>query len=240
MAVMRTGLTPLEPLAAQLAAQKQQAGRTRAVLVATGSFSPIHRMHIVQFEMARTFLASCHAVDVILGYISPSHDSYLRGKLGEEAIPYEDRVEMCKLAIKDHFTQNPTNDGFTIVVDQWEGHQAFFIDFPDVSDHQRSYLTSKFPQEKFLVLFLCGMDLYQKCSLAYMPWTVAVVRPGYSSSKKSTAKHNYVMERGTGGKWELCEDVSSTKMRANRTADNLTKLTYPSVVTHLKQLGWTT
>eukprot|EP01106_Pelomyxa_sp_JSP_P006598 TRINITY_DN2063_c0_g1_i3.p1 TRINITY_DN2063_c0_g1~~TRINITY_DN2063_c0_g1_i3.p1 ORF type:complete len:225 (+),score=30.12 TRINITY_DN2063_c0_g1_i3:277-951(+) len=152
MAVMRTGLTPLEPLAAQLAAQKQQAGRTRAVLVATGSFSPIHRMHIVQFEMARTFLASCHAVDVILGYISPSHDSYLRGKLGEEAIPYEDRVEMCKLAIKDHFTQNPTNDGFTIVVDQWEGHQAFFIDFPDVSDHQRSYLTSKFPQEKFLVL----------------------------------------------------------------------------------------
>ena len=39
---------------------EQNALRERAVLFSTGSFNPVHRGHLYQFEMARKFLAEKH------------------------------------------------------------------------------------------------------------------------------------------------------------------------------------
>lgn len=52
--------------------------------------------------------------------------------------------------------------------------------------------------------------------------------------------HNYLMEPGTGGEYELKSDISSTDMRKHRSKERLLQLTYPSVVEHLeKELHWT-
>lgn len=104
------------------------------------------------------------SVDVVMGYISPSTQRYVKKKLGDEAISFETRCHLCELAIADHQTEfrlSP-DDKFTLVVDRWEGSQPEFIGFKEVVKNRREYLHKKFPEQEFLVLYLCGMDLYEK------------------------------------------------------------------------------
>src|SRR6185437_6851701 len=54
------------------------------VLVGTGSFNPVHRMHIQMFELSRRYFERNPFTYVIAGFISPSHDAYVRRKLDNE------------------------------------------------------------------------------------------------------------------------------------------------------------
>ncbi|KAH3758256.1 Nucleotidylyl transferase [Pelomyxa schiedti] len=239
MAQQSEEMTPTRDLAALLA-RHHGAHPTKqlVVLLATGSFNPVHQMHIRQFEIARHWLNSHENVHVVAGYISPSHDKYLRMKLGAQAIAWTERVRMCELAVQDHFTQFPAEDGFTIFADKWEGMQSGFIDFPEVSANRRQFFASRFAAYNLITLFLCGTDLYVKCGLTYANFVVSVPRPGYTVRRKSTAQHNYTIPPGEGGPFERDSDVSSTAMRNTRDEAFLNSVTYPSVVQHLKAIGW--
>ncbi|KAH3761730.1 nicotinamide mononucleotide adenylyltransferase [Pelomyxa schiedti] len=230
--------TPTRDLAA-LIVRHHEAHPTKqlVVLLATGSFNPVHHMHIRQFEIARHWLNSHENLHVVAGYISPSHDGYLRDKLGDQAIAWTERVRMCELAVEDHFTQFPAEDGFTIFVDKWEGMQSRFIDFPDVARDRRDFFASRFAAFNLITLFLCGTDLYVKW-LTSSEYVVSVPRPGYTVSRKSTALHNYTVPPGEGGPFERDSDVSSTAMRNARDEEFLSSVTYSSVVRHLKTIGW--
>lgn len=79
------------------------------VLVATGSYSPVHRMHVHMFEVAKKSLeekypslllhilynylfdSQKHGFHVVAGFISPSHDNYVESKLGNAYIPADHR-----------------------------------------------------------------------------------------------------------------------------------------------------
>jgi cytidyltransferase-like protein len=110
------------------------------VLVACGSFSPVHKGHISMFETAKQWLET-HGYKVVGGVISPKHDAYVQSK-GGDGIPIQDRVNMLKLATQ----------GTWIKIDTWEASQASPKNRFVVLQH----LQQQYPNAQ--VAFLCGED----------------------------------------------------------------------------------
>lgn len=80
----------------------RESGKPRVVLLSTGAFNPIHRMHVQMFDHVKASLeADGHSV--IGAVLSPSHHQYLASKLLNSphwVIPAEQRLAMCRLAGK--------------------------------------------------------------------------------------------------------------------------------------------
>ena len=68
---------PVDKIAGNLA--RAPRGR-RCVLLTTGALNPIHRGHVAMFDRARDALEAEYGLDVVGGFLSPSHDTYLSGK----------------------------------------------------------------------------------------------------------------------------------------------------------------
>jgi cytidyltransferase-like protein len=148
----------------------------KAVLVATGSFSPVHRGHIEMMENAKKWLEE-NGYEVIKGFISPKHDSYVKTK--SDWIPIEDRVAMLNLMTK----------GSWIDIDTWEASQPTQRSRYDVVDR----IQQQYPDAK--AIFVCGEDvcpayLQQLPGLTtvhgYTYW-VSDREPGVSSSSAKKA-----------------------------------------------------
>ena len=96
-----------------------------AILLTTGSLNPIHTGHIDMMNFAKTELESYKKnstkYTVIGGFMSPSHDEYVRTK--PSYIRSDDRVKMIKIAVQD---------SNWIECDEWECKQKHFKDFPQV------------------------------------------------------------------------------------------------------------
>jgi nicotinic acid mononucleotide adenylyltransferase len=72
-------------------------GAKLAFVTLSGSFNPVHVQHIRLLEIARTALQQLGWA-VIGGFLSPSSDEYLAGKLSMEILSFERRRELCTLA----------------------------------------------------------------------------------------------------------------------------------------------
>jgi nicotinic acid mononucleotide adenylyltransferase len=166
-------LTPVEKLKNNLKVRKDQKSDISrlTVFVSTGSYCPIHLAHIDIFEKAKVLVFS-----IVKGYISPSHESYVKSKLGPEYIPSNHRLAMCQLAVKD---------SAWIDVSSWEIQQPFFVDFPTVIQNIENFLRSQFPLYTLDVFYLCGADHAVRCRLHRRNFKVlAVCRPGWSEQIK--------------------------------------------------------
>eukprot|EP01084_Bolivina_argentea_P125412 222208_1 len=76
------------------------------VLVATGTFSPVHRMHIINMELSKQHIEQFNwRYRVVGGFISPTHDEYCSYKLGDLSIPAVHRIQMLSLALDDNGTK---------------------------------------------------------------------------------------------------------------------------------------
>eukprot|EP01102_Stenamoeba_stenopodia_P001650 TRINITY_DN11492_c0_g1_i1.p1 TRINITY_DN11492_c0_g1~~TRINITY_DN11492_c0_g1_i1.p1 ORF type:complete len:473 (-),score=127.17 TRINITY_DN11492_c0_g1_i1:57-1475(-) len=107
--------------------------RLPVVLLMTGSFCPIHRMHIELLKETKKWLNKKRdefKMEVVAALISPLHDHYVFSKLGSAFIPATHRVKMCELAIREA--------GCTdwIFVDTWMSDQRWFVDYPDALRYQ--------------------------------------------------------------------------------------------------------
>lgn len=129
--------------------------KPKMVLLTTGSFNPVHFMHINMFGIAKNEMEKI-GFNIIGGYISPSQELYVKRKLGEEeTIKIEHRVDLLKAAIDDF--------GFKewLKVDLAESqHQNGFIDHHKVLISLKKYLNTIFPEENIRVAYLCGYDMY--------------------------------------------------------------------------------
>jgi nicotinamide mononucleotide adenylyltransferase len=76
------------------------------VLISTGSMNPIHRSHISNMIKTKNYLENVYHLNVLGGFISPTHDQYVEGKLGNELIFGIHRIEMCQKAIEEENQQN--------------------------------------------------------------------------------------------------------------------------------------
>jgi nicotinate (nicotinamide) nucleotide adenylyltransferase len=157
-------LTPTTKLLTNLLQLKSDSpSKMPVVLITTGSMNPIHKQHYNNLEIAKRELESrLSQVKVIAGYISPSQDCYVFGKLGKYAIPIDKRIEMCKLAV---------NESDWIDVDLWEAKSITsslgFIDYWEVL-----YRLSKFLNEhdeincNIKVFYLCGSDHFMRTGIS--------------------------------------------------------------------------
>ena len=71
-----------------------------AVMVVSGSFNPVHTQHIRAMEAARIGLERAGWA-IAGGFLAPSSDSYLQGKLNSHGLSFSRRTELCCLATQD-------------------------------------------------------------------------------------------------------------------------------------------
>ena len=249
-AQVRTPLsTPLDKVERLLERYRgEPASKCRCVLLSTGSYNPIHRMHVESFYLARRALEERNLL-VVGAFLSPSHDSYVRSKLGDhDCIGTEDRLNMCQLSIDAQQGQDVGSQPF-LSLDAWESSSCSHpIDHNKVTLSLREYLAQHFPNESIRVVYLCGSDHFTRCR--YMVWlrqqtnvSVAMVkRPshlknnahndGGFSQDSETFEDVYVIETSRE------EDCSSTLIRQRAQAgETISDLVFPQVEEYMRKNG---
>jgi hypothetical protein len=74
-------------------------GRQLAFLLLSGSFNPVHTQHIGALCVTKNYVESL-GWTVVGGFLAPSSDIYVQGKLGSDALPLKRRIALCCLAIE--------------------------------------------------------------------------------------------------------------------------------------------
>lgn len=211
-------------------------GRRRAILLSTGSFCPVHKGHLQNIDLAAKFLAEKHNVDSLVAYVSPSCDSYVSHKLGDECIPFEHRFQMVKLACDEH---NSQKNVLKIIPDSWEGNQPNFVPFPSVLDHFYHIIHREFPGQHLMVLYIAGADHFNRCSLYKKRYYVGISRIGYQIKGDTNAeRHTYICKDEKYSKY--FSDISSTMMRnARAQGESFDHLTFAPVAEYLHNvINW--
>ena len=117
------------------------------VLLTTGGFDPIHDGHIYMMEFAKEALEK-EGYDVIGGYLSPSHESYVSTKPYYKINAYE-RLDLCQECVKD---------SQWLIIDPWESiYVKTYINFTDVIQRLEQYLR-KHINPKIQVAYVFGGD----------------------------------------------------------------------------------
>jgi hypothetical protein len=149
----------------------RQAGDMRkpAVLLTTGAMNPVHLGHVDMFARARRCLEQEHGFSVLAGYISPSHEGYVRPKCEHFKQNYLEsnvRLECVRRAVQD---------SDWLECGAWEAApaRAQWPDFPVVVKALQTHLSGPDGCERDLTLggqkctvfYVCGLDHFKKCNL---------------------------------------------------------------------------
>ncbi len=117
------------------------------VLLTTGGFDPIHEGHIYMMEFAKKALEKA-GYNVVGGYLSPSHESYVSTKPFYTIDAYE-RLDLCQQIVKD---------SDWLMIDPWESiYTKTYINFTDVIQRLEKYLR-KHVDERIQVAYVFGGD----------------------------------------------------------------------------------
>ena len=117
------------------------------VLLTTGGFDPIHDGHIYMMEFAKEVLEK-EGYNVIGGYLSPSHESYVSTKPYYKINAYE-RLDLCQECVKD---------SEWLMIDPWESiYVKTYINFTDIIQRLEQYLR-KHVNPKIQVAYAFGGD----------------------------------------------------------------------------------
>ncbi len=141
------------------------------VLLTTGGFMPIHSEHIRMMEIAKQSIELVGRT-VIGGYLSLSHDDYVKNKfLNENYISSEKRIYLCEKVVAD----DPW-----LMVDPWEArYNKIPLTFTAVTTRLQKYLRKHtlLPVE---VVYVFGGDnaAFARAFIA-KGTCVCVKRPGY-------------------------------------------------------------
>jgi len=213
---------PVDKIARNLASAPR--GR-RCVLLSTGALNPVHLGHVAMFDRARDVLESEYGFDIVGGFLSPSHDTYLSGKHADETFfPAVQRLAMCAAATKDH----PF-----LAVASWESSvSGSWPDFPEVTATLERVLAERFPDEQIQVIYLCGQDHFRHAGASRLPGVAVVSRAG--KSERTDSARNIYAVRADGSFSQL----SATRVRealANEDMQTLKDCVHPDVLALLRE-----
>lgn len=130
-------------------------GASEVVLLATGALNPVHLGHVAMLERARAALES-DGLDVVGGFLSPSHDAYVGPKAaagGEAALPASVRLDLCRLAL----------EGLPwAAAASWESSvRGGWPDYPEVVESLAAALEDRWGSAAPRVVYVCGADHYR-------------------------------------------------------------------------------
>jgi len=161
---------PLEKICRRLASG-ERGDRPAVVLLTTGAFNPVHSGHVQLMESARAELEA-RGYFVAGGYLSPSHDSYVSTKLGEQALSAVLRLDLC---------QAVTASSGWLMASGWEALGVDrAINFTDVIVWTEAYLARHLGEAGRLeVVYVFGSDNVRFTrTFVARGMCVCVVRPG--------------------------------------------------------------
>ena len=198
------------------------------ILLTTGSFNPIHRMHLEILNIAANFLLLHKKYNVLCGFISPSADCYVKSKK-PPLIPFDLRCKMIKTAINEYNLEynkiENKKENLKIFLHPWEGSQDKFIDFPYVIKE----IQSRISKYNIKLVYVCGLDLFINCRNYFSKNVIAVDRKPYQNNKKYKSipgKLIYII------KDDKTEPYSSTYIKecfAKNDYKSIEKVTFPKV-----------
>ncbi|CAF1398196.1 unnamed protein product [Adineta steineri] len=223
------------------------------VLLTTGSLNPIHRSHINNLELVKNYLEqSSPRWNVLAGYLSPTHDEYLRGKVGKATISGRDRCDLCELAIEEHERQTETSHWLSVSRAEAE-YYGGFIDFGPTTKALRQYLNSillvsqRSLKNPVYVIYVCGLDHFNKCSdvrrLAREKYVKCAVIYRKECDEQNISKldesSNIIYVPLDDDRKNLI-DISSTEIRRRweKSPHDINQFTYASVVDRLKSMNF--
>jgi nicotinic acid mononucleotide adenylyltransferase len=136
-------------------------GISDVVLLITGSFNPAHTSHIRMAAHIKQQLEHLRpGCRVVAALWSPSHDSYVRGKLGNDAIAAAHRITILQTALMAEPSVQPWGFVYRAEVDAPK-----ILDFPTVTALLQSQLDSRYGANRFQATYFCGADHAARCNL---------------------------------------------------------------------------
>lgn len=175
------------------------------ILLTTGSFCPIHYGHIQMMEAAKEAVEK-RGFQVIGGYISPSHDKYVKAKTKHQWMPIHQRLALIKELVKKTSW---------LEIDPWEGvFNKVAINFTDVVVRLQKYVKHHTGVD-VPVMYVCGGDNFRfSKTFANQGHCVVVTRPGYCGTESRNPR--VILAEGFA-------DISSTQIRNQTSSKSLEK-----------------
>eukprot|EP00518_Triparma_eleuthera_P016652 CAMPEP_0197550970 /NCGR_PEP_ID=MMETSP1320-20131121/4384_1 /TAXON_ID=91990 /ORGANISM="Bolidomonas sp., Strain RCC2347" /LENGTH=752 /DNA_ID=CAMNT_0043111405 /DNA_START=129 /DNA_END=2384 /DNA_ORIENTATION=- len=189
--------------------------REKVILVGSGMYNPLHRLHLRMFYLARQFLEGKSRFEVLGGIVSPCHPTAVRQKFRQrpkEIIPPKHRLAMARLSV---------GDSAWLTVDPWEITRRRVLDYLSVLDHVREIIDEAFPHEKIRLIYLVDGNTLPKLSVPALqerrcnclcicrPMAVDILLKQLTKEWKSVA---YVLEDTAILSNDL-EGINSTRVR---------------------------
>lgn len=194
----------------------------KIILLTTGALNPIHRMHLLNFIIANNFLKS-KSIEVLCGLVSPSADCYVQCKRNP-FIPFTKRCEFVLKAINEQKCDIP------LFLHTWEGDQEYFVDFPEVRNTIQDDI-KKFIGKNIVVVYLCGMDHFQKCRLNFWNNVIAIDRMPYiiNNYEQNDKKFIYCIQDNMTKPYSSTELNDLVRKDDEESIKKIKEITYDSV-----------
>lgn len=135
---------------------------------------------------------------------------------------------MLKLACLEHNKEK----GLYIILNEWEGTQKYFFNFPYIHNKFKDEIDQVFSGENLLVLYVCGGDLFAKAKCYHKNGYVGIARPGFKINFSSVKLRNIFVcndKKYTG----FYSDATMAIKMARENGQSIEGLTYDSVAKYL-------
>lgn len=127
--------------------------RRLAIIVGSGSFNPLTRMHIRLFYLAKMYLEKKFGYIILGSLLSPAHAATVRERYRtntSEIIPSPHRLSISQLLV---------SNSQWLSIDPWEITRRRPMDYLSLLEHVQSMVNETFPYHEIKIFYLCKANI---------------------------------------------------------------------------------